>query len=292
MRITLNLATRPFSDLGPAMKRLRVAMGALALVGIALGLGLHALHRKAEQARDRERSLDTQIARVTGERQGFLALMRKPDNALLLRQVDDLNQLFDEKAFSWTLAMENLETVLPGRVQVTTLEPVRAKDGHITLHLRVAGPRDLGVDLVRNLEHSKRFLFPRITGENSEATGNGANQRLEPVSASNRFDFDLLAEYNPPSSGEGELAKKEPAKKQTGQENPAPDGAVNGAPDTESPGNTSAGMRRLPRRTLNGARRPYTGGTPAAPANAKPNPAAPKAPQPGGAQPAPPGGRS
>ena len=51
-----------------------------------------------------------------------------------------LNELFDEKAFSWTLAMEAMETVLPAGVQVTSIEPIRAKDGHITVHLRVLGP--------------------------------------------------------------------------------------------------------------------------------------------------------
>ena len=193
MRVTLNLATRPFADLSPALKRLRIGMGILALLAIALGLGLRVLHQKAEEARAREHSLDGQIARITLERQRYQALMQRPDNAQLLTQADALNKLFDEKAFSWTLAMENLETVLPGGVQVSTIEPVRAKDGHITLHLRVAGPHDRSVELVRNLEHSRRFLEPRIVGENSEAT-NGPNQRLEPVSASNRFNFDLLAE--------------------------------------------------------------------------------------------------
>jgi type IV pilus assembly protein PilN len=202
MRVTLNLATRPFADLGPAIKRLRIAMGILALLAIALGLGLRALHQKAEQARAREHSLDGEIARITQERQSYQALMQRPDNAQLLTQADALNKLFDEKAFSWTLAMENLETVLPGGVQVSTLEPVRAKDGHITLHLRVDGPHDRSVDLVRNLEHSRRFLQPRIVGESSAETSSGPNQRLEPVSASNRFDFDLLAEYNPPSPDE------------------------------------------------------------------------------------------
>jgi type IV pilus assembly protein PilN len=124
----------------------------------------------------------------------------------LLKQTDALNHLFDEKAFSWTLAMEDLETVLPGGVQVSTIEPVRAKDGHITLHLRVIGPRDRAIELVRNLEHSRRFLLPRIVGENAEATG-GPNERLEPVSASNRFDFDLLAEYNPAAPGERRPAR-------------------------------------------------------------------------------------
>ena len=109
--------------------------------------------------------------------------------------------------------MENLETVLPGGVQVSTLEPVRAKDGHITLHLRVDGPHDRSVDLVRNLEHSRRFLEPRIVGESSAETDTGPNQRLEPVSASNRFNFDLLAEYNPPSPDETKQAasSKKPA---------------------------------------------------------------------------------
>jgi type IV pilus assembly protein PilN len=207
MRIAINLATRPFADLGPAIKRLRIGMGVLALVATALGLGLHAVHNRAELARERERALDAQIAHVTQERQSYQNLMDRPDNAQLLKQADALNRLFDEKAFSWTLAMENLETVLPRGVQVSTLDPVRAKDGHITLHLRVVGPRDRSVDLVRNLEHSRRFLQPRIIGESSEST-NQANQRLEPVSATNRFTFDLLAEYNPPTQEETKAASK------------------------------------------------------------------------------------
>jgi type IV pilus assembly protein PilN len=207
MRITLNLATRPFADYGPALKRLRIGVGILALVAICLLLGLRALHQKAEQARAREHSLDGEIARVNAERQGYQAMMQQPDNAKLLASADALNKLFDEKAFSWTLAMENLETVLPGGVQVSTLEPVRAKDGHITVRLRVIGPRDRAVDLVRNLEHSRRFLLPRIVGENSE-TSNAPNQRMIPVSATNPFNFELLAEYNPPTTEEAKGSGK------------------------------------------------------------------------------------
>jgi type IV pilus assembly protein PilN len=210
MRITLNLATRPFADFGPAIKRLRIGMGIFALIAVCLLLGLRALHQKAEQARAREHSLDGQIASISAERQRYQAMMQQPDNARLLTQADALNKLFDEKAFSWTLAMENLETVLPAGVQVTTLEPVRAKDGHITVRMRVVGPRDRAVELVRNLEHSRRFLEPRIVGENSETTS-GPNQRVIPVSATNPFNFDLLAEYNPPTPQEARAAGKHSA---------------------------------------------------------------------------------
>ncbi|HWG19946.1 MAG TPA: hypothetical protein VG225_05385 [Terracidiphilus sp.] len=217
MRVTINLATRPFADLGPALKRLRIAMGVLALAAIALGIGLHALHSKAEAARAREHSLDGSIARVNQERQSYQSMMRQPDNAQVLDQAGALNTLIDQKAFSWTLAMEDLETVLPGGVQVTTLEPViDKKDGHITVRLRVVGPRDRNVELVQNLEHSRHFLQPRIVGETLESTGNGT-QQLEPVSASSRVNFDLLADYNPAVPAEHKSAEKKLERKQKGE---------------------------------------------------------------------------
>lgn len=207
MRITLNLATRPFADTGPALKRLRIAMGVMALMSVLFGLGLYLLHNKAQQARARDHSLDGQIAAINHERQGYQNMMSQPENVQLLAESSTLNRLFDEKTFSWTLAMEDLETVLPGGVQVSTLEPIREKDGRITLRLRVIGPRDRAIQLVENLEHSKRFTLPRIVGENSETTG-APGQRLEPVSASNRVNFDLQAQYNPTTLAEFQQAAK------------------------------------------------------------------------------------
>jgi type IV pilus assembly protein PilN len=208
VRVAINLASRPFADLAPAMKNLRIAMGALAVVAVALALGLHALHDKAEAARARAHSLDGKIAQITQERQQYLAMMQQPDNARTLRQAESLNQLFDEKSFSWTLAMEDLETVLPAGVQVTTLEPT-VKDGQISVRLRVVGPRDRDVELVENLEHSRHFLLPRIVGETAESEG-GPNQRAEPVSASNRVNFDMLADYTP-GAPEERIAKEKSA---------------------------------------------------------------------------------
>ena len=212
MRITLNLATRPFANLGPTLKWLRIAMAVLATLCILFGIGLHLFDRQAEAVRAREHSLDGQIALIRAERQNAEALMSHPDNIQLLNRAQALNKLFDQKAFSWTLAMEALETVLPAGVQVTSIEPIRDKEGHITVHLRVAGPRDREVGLVRNLEQSRRFLQPRIVGENAESAG-GPNQRAEPVSASNRVDFDVVADYSPGTPEERRLAREKAAAK-------------------------------------------------------------------------------
>ena len=227
MRVAINLATRPYTDLGPAIKRLRIAMAALVVVALGLGLGLRAFHQKAEEARAREHALDLQIAQIAQERQGYQDLMHQPANDQLLKQAGALNKLFSEKTFSWTLAMEDLETVLPGGIQVASLEPVRnTKDGSITLHLRVVGPRDRAVDLVRNLERSKLFLLPRIVGESTESSG-GPGEKLEPVSASNRVNFDLLADYNSAAPIEHRVEKKHPDESvaATGQAVPQPHAA-------------------------------------------------------------------
>lgn len=209
MKITLNLATRPFIDLGPILKQLRIAMGVLAALVAIFALGLHFLHDQAEAARMRDHSLDGQITKISAERQGYERLMQQPENALLLMESSALNNLFAQKAFSWTLTMESLEKTLPAGVQALTLEPNREKDGRIILHIRVAGPRDRVVDLVRNLEHSDRFRLPRIVGENAEQSS-GFAQKQEPVSASSRYTFDILAEYVPPEPGERRIAQRKP----------------------------------------------------------------------------------
>lgn len=232
MRISANLASRPFVDVGPIVRRLRIAMMALVLIAIGLGAGLYALHAKAAAVRAREHSLDANLAGVRHEEQGYEALVAEPNNATVLAHAATLNKLFDAKAFSWTLAIEDLETVLPGGVQVTTLEPIRdSKDGHITLHMRVVGPRDKAVELVQNLERSRRFLAPRITGEASETAGN-SNQFQEPVGPSNRVNFDLMADYNPAAAGERRPAPKQasledvsiPPTRHNAQRTPGPQG--------------------------------------------------------------------
>jgi len=203
MKVTLNLATRPFIDQGPILRQLRLGIAVLAALVVLFALGLHLLHGSAEQARRRTAELDGKISRIATERQGYQTLMRQNDNQRLVAETGALNELIELKAFSWTLAMQNLETVLPAGVQVLTLEPQREKDGHISVHLLVGGPREKVEELVRGLEHSARFRNPYIKGETAEQNSSyGQQQRFEPVTAQSRFNFDIMADYNPPSEDE------------------------------------------------------------------------------------------
>ncbi len=194
MKISINLATRPYADQGPAIKRLRMGMAVLAVVLCGLAFGLMHFHQAALKMTAQEDAVDRAVAKIQREQQGYQAQMQQPANARVLQQAEFLNGLFDEKAFSWTAAMEDLERVLPAGVQVTAIEPARGKDGRITLHLRVSGQRERSVAMLRNMEHSRRFSAPRISGENAE---NSAGGGLQTVQDSGKVTFDILAEYSP-----------------------------------------------------------------------------------------------
>jgi type IV pilus assembly protein PilN len=215
MRITLNLATHPYVELRPLYQRLRVVAVLLLVTGLALWWVLSTQKHKASAAEARVSALDTAILRTRNQRSQAEASMHQPQNAAVLDQAHFLNNLFLHKSFSWTAVMMDLEQVLPAGVQVLNIDPVVAKDGSVTIHMRVAGPRDESVALVRNLEHSRRFRTPRIVSETAEAQDqNGRpNPNFQPTGVANGVNFDVLAEYNPLEPRE---TKHPPAEIKTG----------------------------------------------------------------------------
>ncbi len=198
MRVMLNLASRPFVELRPILALLRTVAAVLAVLMLGQWIALHSLEKKAAVSdanvshwTDRTRELE----REWNEDQ---AMMREPQNAATLTTSEFLNNLFAEKAFSWTAALMDMENVLPGGVQVVSMQPQMTKDGHVLLRLQVTGERDKAVELVKNLETSKHFLDPRIAGESAAqaSTGNGRPGFAPQPSTSEDVNFDILAEYN------------------------------------------------------------------------------------------------
>ncbi|HEY0795039.1 MAG TPA: fimbrial assembly protein, partial [Acidisarcina sp.] len=164
--------------------------------------------RRAADADARMAALQASIENMRSQQTGFQNMMQQPQNAAVLSQSDFLNQLFIRKSFSWTAVMMDLEDVLPSGVQVLSIDPIPNPDGHFTIRMRVSGPRNRAVDLVRNLEGSRRFLVPRLASESAETTTAGqvngfpttmpnGMPAVEPVSAESGVNFDVLADYNP-----------------------------------------------------------------------------------------------
>ena len=205
MRISINLATKPFVEIRPLLTKLRIAMAVMVLLAIGLGVWLHALNDRARAAETQMNALKAQTMRLQQERQANEARMRRPENRSVLERSQFLNAVFARKSFSWTAVMMDLERVLPTGVQVTSIEPQISSEGAVSIRLRVSGDRDRAVQLVRNLETSSRFLQPRLAGEAAQAAeGNGVGARggsgvvqnaSMPVPGA--VEFEILSGYNP-----------------------------------------------------------------------------------------------
>ena len=198
MRITLNLASRPYVELRPVYSRLRLWMLILALVGAFLGYQLHMEQSAAASATAHVRSLHQHVRALEEQQQSYRNLMQEPKNAATLKESDFLNHLFRRKAFSWTATMEDLETVLPSGVQVESLQPLVRPNGKVILRLRVLGPRDRGIDLIRNLENSRYFASPRLASESlASRSTNGSGATSVSDHGPLYVNFDILADYRP-----------------------------------------------------------------------------------------------
>ena len=202
MRISINLASKPFVELRPLFARLRLMIAVLALVAIALGFGVHALSVQAAQASVKMNALKAQTARVQQGTAANEARMRRPENQGVLERSQFLNAVFAEKSFSWTGVMMDLEHVLPEGVQVTSIDPAISKEGVVSIRLRVTGDRDKAIQLVRNLERSQRFVAPRLSHESAltadKAKAIGAPGGLQTVGADglgSGVEFEISSGY-------------------------------------------------------------------------------------------------
>ena len=203
MRISINLATRPFVELRPFFLRLRIIMAALVVLGAGAMVAAHLLQKKLDVQQAQLDRLQAKTLIAQQEKQGNERKMRKPANAAVLDRAHFLNALFLRKSFSWTAVMMDLETVLPSGVQITSIEPAPTSSGDVVIRMRVSGDRDRAVQLVRNLERSKRFLQPRLTGEATKAkdTGNPGSAAAN-AGAPAGVEFEILANYNPLPEGQ------------------------------------------------------------------------------------------
>lgn len=243
MKITVNLATRPYVELGAIYGRLRTWMAILAVIGVALWFLYRSERTQAQEKTAYVASVQGHVKQLENQEQSYKTLMQQPKDAAILSQSDFLNDLFKRKAFSWTATMTDLETVLPNGVQVMAIDPIVAKDGHVTIRLRVVGGRDRALDLIRNLEQSKHFAQPRLAAESiaTNATGPG---NMQNASTGNDVNFDILADYRPlPIPVQAEIeAKAEEAGTAAGSE-PAAASAPPAAAATPARGHA----RHLPR---------------------------------------------
>lgn len=158
MKVSLNLASRPFGR-----NRLfyvsTAAAGVLLVVGAGTMLAtfIRSYQRSPElvrQAQDYQRQLTVLSRKQTD----LEAVLRRPENAVVLDRSAFLNELLYRKGISWTRTFADLEQLMPPRVRLIQIRPQINTNNEVSLEMQVGTETREGfIELLRALESSEKF---------------------------------------------------------------------------------------------------------------------------------------
>ncbi|MGH9323711.1 MAG: PilN domain-containing protein [Vicinamibacteria bacterium] len=215
MANAFNFARAPFVN-----ERLPRLVFAAALFAVAAATLLHGVFLTRYLLREQE-ALDAQVEKLRKElaeteasitrAQGVVARNR---TELGSEQTQFLTRLFRRKSFSWTGLFNELETITPPSVRITSIAPFE-EEGQIAVTMTVVGRALHDVlDMVRALESSKFFatVFPldesNLDDLRGGETGIAATLQLEYVedvrSPAEPEDLNAPSEETPFFEGEAE----------------------------------------------------------------------------------------
>ncbi len=184
MRLDINLASRPYEDARQFWMRWGTAVvvvGLFTFILLTLTIRGWVFASRDRSAMAQKRTL---IAERDARRAEAEKILNMPQNRLMRDESQFLNQLIERKSFSWTLALESLEKVMPPRVHLLAITPGIDEDNQLSLKMAVAGDsRERALELPRRMEESKRFASTNIASEIFTPPGAGTTdtERLEIV---------------------------------------------------------------------------------------------------------------
>jgi type IV pilus assembly protein PilN len=184
MRLDINLASQPYEDARGFWMRWGAGLAGLILLTLVLVYSAAMGWIGAAKDRTLIRQSEQQIAQRDNEMQSAQALLNRPENAAVRDRSQSLNELFERKAFSWTKVFADLEQVMPAHLHLVSIHPEISLDHEVLLKLAVAGEsRERALELVRNMETSRRFEQLHLEEENDLATPIGGDNVQVQISA-------------------------------------------------------------------------------------------------------------
>ena len=184
MRISINLATRPYEDLRSFFLRWGVLLAVMLAITAALVYKGFDGWRHTRDVGHSIAEKETAMSRMDPEINSAQVTLNQPNNKTLRDQSEFLNELIARKAFSWTQVFSNLEQMMPARLHVVSIQPELDEQNQLELKMTVSGDsRERVVELLRNMEESEQFRAPQLSSESVEQQG--------------RMNFQITALYVP-----------------------------------------------------------------------------------------------
>ena len=184
MRMSINLATRPYEDLRSFFLRWGVLLAVMLAITAALVYKGFDGWRHTRDVGHSIAEKETAMSRMDREINSAQVTLNQPNNKTLRDQSEFLNELIARKAFSWTQVFSNLEQMMPARLHVVSIQPELDEQNQLELKMTVSGDsRERVVELLRKMEESEQFRAPQLSSESVEQQG--------------RMNFQITALYVP-----------------------------------------------------------------------------------------------
>lgn len=166
MRININLATQKYEDAGEFYARWGTALALVVVMTFGLAFFAWNSYQRSADARKRIDQLHEKIAKLDEVRAHAEAVLNRPENQDVRDQSRFWNDVIDQKMFSWTRLLSDMEKIMPARAYLETIRPTITTDKRLQLQLTVAGEKiDDIEELVKKMEHSQHFRSTIIRGE-------------------------------------------------------------------------------------------------------------------------------
>ncbi len=173
MRFDINLASQRYEDVRRFFLRWQLALIALALLTAVLVYAAGSALVSWRATYKEDKYLRQQIAERDRQKSAVQSFLDRPENRDTRDRSQFLNALIARKAFSWTEVFNDLETLVPARLEVNSISPQVNQQGELEVRLMVIAPsHDVAVELVRRLEGSPHFTNAQLLSEaRQEAQG-------------------------------------------------------------------------------------------------------------------------
>ena len=123
LRVPLNLASKPFFN-NRKFYAASLVLGLALVVLSTANLLLYLAHRSQSLRLNRELADQTaEAGRLEQEQQEIWARLQRPETEDFLNLVDYLNPLIARRTFSWTRFLNQLENLVPNRLQIVAITP-------------------------------------------------------------------------------------------------------------------------------------------------------------------------
>lgn len=189
MRLKINLATQPYEDARHFTLVWSSVIGLLAVLFIALSIGLVTHWREFRQRRADIAREQQVLQELNVKQQQDLAILNRPDNQDVRQKSEFINELIRRKEVSWTTIFTDLEQLMPSHLRVLGVAP-RVKDDKIMIQMELGGDsRDRAAELARRMEQSRVFRDAQIVSEAAAAQSAPGQTDI--------LRFQMTAEYVP-----------------------------------------------------------------------------------------------